>query len=129
MAVKKKGEKKDPAQSQDKSERNVKKVNTKETRHKNTALLEGKKNEQIEELMKFLFEKLKNKETQKIDRNALMKAITNLGLWNDIFEEDITDMLELFSPSGAIDYDTMKEIFLKCKINVNGFIEIGRAHV
>lgn len=123
MPAKKKAGKKKSNTPIEKSKDKIKKVNTKESHHRNTALIKEKFNEQVEELIKFLFNKLKNKETQIIDRNALMKAVTNLGLWNDIFEEDIDDMLELFSESGVLDYDTLKEVFMKCKINVKGFID------
>lgn len=121
--AKKRTAKREPSEQIERSTSDLKKVNMKEARRGNKGLLQDKFDEQVEELIKFLFDKLKSKETQKIDRNALMRAITSLGLWNDIFEEDITDMLELFSPEGDIDYDTMKEIFMKCKINVKAFMD------
>lgn len=123
MPAKKKGTKKQPSKSIDRSEKEVRKVNSKAAHSQNRALLKDKFDEQVEELIKFLFDRLKNKDSQIIDRNALMKAITNLGLWNTIFEEDISDMLELFSENGNIDHDTLREIFMKCKINVKGFID------
>ena len=123
MPTKKKGGKKAVSKSIERSKAEVKKVNKKAAHHRNTALLQDKFDEQVEELMKFLFDRLKNKETQVIDRNALMKAITNLGLWNDIFEEDIDDMLELFTENGNVDYNTLREIFMRCRINVKGFID------
>lgn len=123
MPTKKRGGKKAPSQSLDKNKGKLRKVNAGEEPHCNTALLKTKFDSQVEELIKFLFDRLKNKETQVIDRNALMKAITSLGLWNEIFEEDIEDMLELFSENGTLDYDTLREVFMKCKINVKGFID------
>lgn len=75
----------------------------------------------MEDLIDYFFAKLRRKNTELIDEDALRYNLSQLELLEDD-EDQAKKMIQQFGCNGTIDRAGLKEAFIKCKINYKSYL-------
>ena len=95
----------------------------KKKRSKTQKLFTEQMNKEKDKIMDFLFEKIKEKNTNYINFNSLLRTIVSNDLIDKINEDDIEEMIEMFSENdGFLTKEIFKKIFFETNVNIKPFI-------